>query len=259
LFDSSRQCSKTHILGGLDFEDETTWKLRGDKCWLWVAVLAQAAFFLVRPRRDARSLQALLGEEPKGVLGTDRAKAYGLVPGGRRQFCWAHLKRDFQAMVDRQNHGSKVGEDLLWWAERVFASWGQLREGQISREEFRKRMDLVRYAVRLALLRGQSCGCAATEGTCAELLGHEESLWVFVAVEGVEPTNNAAERALRGAVLWRKRAFGSQSEAGCRFVERVLSVAQTVRLRGGRVLDFLADALTAQRHGLPAPKVLAIG
>src|SRR5262249_30796824 len=107
LFDSSRQCSKTHILGGLDFEDETTWKLRGDKCWLWVAVLAQAAFFLVRPRRDARSLQALLGEEPKGVLGTDRAKAYGLVPGGRRQFCWAHLKRDFQAMVDRQNHGSK--------------------------------------------------------------------------------------------------------------------------------------------------------
>jgi transposase len=239
--------------------DETTWKLAGSKCWLWVAVLAHAAFFLVRPKRDAKSLQALLGEEPRGVLGTDRAKAYGLIPKGRRQFCWAHLKRDFQAMVDRQNQGSEVGEDLLWWTERVFAWWGQLREGRVSREEFRRRMGLVRYAMRLALQRGAACGCAATAGTCAELLAQEESLWVFVEVEGVEPTNNAAERALRGAVLWRKRSFGSNSEAGCRFVERVLSVAQTVRLRGGRVLDFLADALTAYRHGLPAPKLLVIG
>lgn len=170
-----------------------------------------------------------------------------------------HLKRDFQAMVDRQDEGGKVGEDLLWWTRRVFDWWGWLQDGKISRQEFRKKMGLVRYGVHLALRKGASCGCAATAGTCAELLAHEESLWVFVDVEGVEPTNNAAERVLRGAVLWRKRSFGSNSEAGCRFVERVLSVAQTVRLRGGFVLNFLADALTAHRHCLPAPKVLAIG
>jgi transposase len=236
--------------------DETSWKLSGQKCWLWVAVTAVAAFFLIRPKRDALALQALLGEEPQGVLGTDRYKAYSLVPKGRRQFCWAHLKRDFQAMVDRKNSGSKIGEELLFWVEALFGWWEKLSTEKITREQFRKHMDLVRFAVSLALKQGLGCGCAATEGTCAELLAHEESLWVFVDVPGVEPTNNAAERALRGAVLWRKRSFGSQSEAGCRFVERVLSVAQTLRMRGAAVLDFFADALSALRQGIPAPQIL---
>src|SRR5439155_1130640 len=123
----------------------------------------------------------------------------------------------------------------------------------------RKRMRRVRLAIQLALEQGVGCGCAKTEATCAELLGSEESLWVFVEVEGVEPTNNAAERALRRAVLWRKRCFGSNSEAGCRFVERILRVVQTLRLRGRQVLDFLTEALTAYRHGLPIPNVLGIG
>jgi transposase len=94
-------------------------------------------------------------------------------------------------------------------------------------------------------------------GVCAEILKVEAVLWTFARVEELEPTNNATERALRPAVLWRKRSFGCHSEGGCRFVEHLLSAVQTLRLRGRAVLEYLAEALSAHRHGLPAPKLLA--
>jgi transposase len=114
-----------------------------------------------------------------------------------------------------------------------------------------------RPEVETLLLRGLSSGCDKTAETCCNILEVEEALWTFASTQGVEPTNNKAERALRGAVIWRKKCFGSQSEAGCQFVGRLLSVVQTVKLHGGRVLDYLTDAINAQRHGLPAPSVLA--
>ena len=92
---------------------------------------------------------------------------------------------------------------------------------------------------------------------CKEILKLEPALWTFARQEGLEPTNNAAERALRPAVIKRKRSFGCHSEAGCRFVERLLSVTQTLRMRGRPVLDYLVEALVAHRHGLPAPQLLA--
>jgi transposase len=88
------------------------------------------------------------------------------------------------------------------------------------------------------------------------LLAWEPALWTFAYHEGVEPTNNRAERALRPAVLWRKRSFGCHSDEGCRYVERLLTVVQTLRLQGRDVLDYLQAALTAHRDGLPAPKLL---
>ena len=110
--------------------------------------------------------------------------------------------------------------------------------------------------VREQLEAGAVCGCAKTAGVCRELLTVEPALWTFVRVEGVEPTNNHIERLLRPAVLWRKRSFGSQSEAGCRWVERLLTVVQTRRLQGRPVLEYLYEALVAHRTGLPAPKLL---
>jgi transposase len=103
------------------------------------------------------------------------------------------------------------------------------------------------------LEQGAAGICTKTAGVCAEILKLEPALWTFAQHEGVEPTNNAVERALRPAVLKRKRSFGSYSEAGCRFVERLLSVTQTLRLRQRCVLDYLVEALVAHRHGLPAP------
>jgi transposase len=114
----------------------------------------------------------------------------------------------------------------------------------------------LREDVLAVLEQGRACGCVKTAATCRELLAVEEALWTFVRVEGVEPTNNHIERMLRLAVLWRKKSFGSQSEAGCRFVERLLTVVQTRRLQGRPVLDYLHEALVAHRAGLPAPRLL---
>ena len=101
------------------------------------------------------------------------------------------------------------------------------------------------------------CGCAATRGTCRELLAWESSLWTFAHHDGVEATNNHGERVLRKAVLWRKGSFGSVSEGGSRFVERMLTVSQTLRLQDRPVLTYLYEAVYAHRQGLPTPKLLS--
>lgn len=169
-----------------------------------------------------------------------------------------HLKRDFQAMAERDSEAKAVGEGLLGVLKEVFTGWRRVREGKRTRGWFARQVEArFHQEVERLLLRGLASGCAKTAQTCCNLLEVEEALWTFAFTEGVEPTNNAAERALRTAVIWRKKSFGSRSEAGCEFVGRLLSVAQTVRLRGGRVLDYLTEAIRAHRHGLSAPSVLA--
>jgi transposase len=238
--------------------DETSWKEAGQRRWLWVAVTTVAIFFAVELRRSAEALRSFLGEEPKGVVGSDRFSAYGFLAEDQRQLCWSHLKRDFQAMAERTGKAKEVGEGLLGVVKEVFRRWRLVRAGKRSRNWFAKQVEKrLHDEAEGLLLRGLSCGCAKTAETCCHVLEVEEALWTFAYTEGVEPTNNAAERALRTAVIWRKKSFGSQSEAGCEFVGRLLSVAQTVRLRGGRVLDYLTEAIRAHRHGLPAPTVLA--
>lgn len=238
--------------------DETSWKQNGEKRWLWVALTATTVFLLVHLRRSTEALKALLGEEVPGVITSDRFSAYQAVPRSRRQLCWSHLKRDFQSMVDAGGRAAKVGEDLLVMAGVLFESWYEVRDGTRTRRWLQKRIEeLVRPEVQAMLRRGAGCSHAPSAGTCAAMLELEESLWTFAYHEGVEPTNNAAERALRTAVIKRKKSFGSHSAAGCDYVARLLSVTQTLRLRGASVLDYLADALDAHRHGLPAPQLPA--
>jgi transposase len=236
--------------------DETSWKLAGGRCWLWAAATATVAAFAIHARRSAAGLAGLLGEVIAGVVGSDRWGVYRKVAPDRWQVCWAHLKRDFQAMVDRNNAGSAIGEELLLLTGVLFGWWHRVRDGTLSRRAFRRYADSLRDDVLAVLGQGRACGCAKTAATCRELLAVEESLWTFVRVEGVEPTNNHIERVLRLAVLWRKKSFGSQSEAGCRFVERLLTVVQTRRLQGRSVMDYLYEALVAHRAGLPAPKLI---
>jgi transposase len=236
--------------------DETSWKLAGGRCWLWAAATATAVAFVIHARRSVAGLTALLGEVVGGIVGSDRWSAYQRVPLRRWQVCWAHLVRDFQAMVDRADAGSPIGEELLCCAEDLFTWWHRVRDGTLSRSTLRQYVAELRPWVRSQLGAGRACGCAKTAGTCRELLAVEPALWTFVRVEGVEPTNNHIERLLRPAVLWRKRSFGSQSESGCRWVERLLTVVQTRRLQGRPVLEYLYEALVAHRAGLPAPKLL---
>lgn len=238
--------------------DETGWKQAGSRRWLWTAVTATAALFVIHLRRGAAGLKALLGEAVEGLVSSDRWSAYHLIPVGRRQLCWAHLRRDFQAMVDRGDAGAPVGKELLFLADVLFGLWYKVRDGTRSRGWLSGRVEgRLRADVRGWLERGAGCDSAKTAAVCQEVLKLEPALWTFARREGVEPTNNAAERALRPAVLKRKRSFGCHSEEGCRFIERLFSVTQTLRLRQRPILDYLVGALVAHRHGLPAPQLPA--
>lgn len=234
--------------------DETGWKQNGQKRWLWVAVTVTAVFFLVQLRRSREALKTLLGPDVAGIITSDRWSAYSCVPGQRRQICWAHLKRDFQSMVDAGGQTAKVGEGLLELTAELFEAWYRVRDGTRTRQWLREQIEgRIRPRMQALLKQGSGCERAPKAGMCAALLELEESLWTFAWQEGVEPTNNAAERALRPAVLKRKKSFGNHSAAGCVFTARLLSVTQTLRKRGASVLEYLTQALDAHRHGLPAP------
>ncbi len=237
--------------------DETGWKQAGQKRWLWGAATALVACFVITPTRGAAGLAALLGKRIKGIIASDRWSAYGQLKLGLRQLCWAHLKRDFQKLVDRGGDTKDVGEMGLDAVDVVFALWHGFRGGGLSRSEFQNQISLVRQTLREWLELG--CACRDTKGAafCANVLAVEPALWTFVRKEGVEPTNNHIERLLRSGVLWRKNAFGCHSEAGCRFVERMLTVVQTLRLQKRPVLEFLYRSLLAYRQAQTAPQLLA--
>ncbi len=237
--------------------DETGWKQAGQKCWLWVAATASVAAFLIHTHRSVAALTALLGQKIGGFLISDRWNAYNVVSVLRRQVCWAHLKRDFQKCVDRGGSAKAMGEAGLAVVKRVFKAWHTFRGGGCSRKRLQLRLSPVARELHHVLERGCACADSKAANFCANLLALEPALWRFVVTEGVEPTNNHAERVLRCGVLWRKNAFGCSSAAGCRFVERILTVVQTLRLRQRNVLPFLYNSLRAHRLGQGAPKLLA--
>jgi transposase len=237
--------------------DETPWREGKRRAYLWGVVAPGATLFRIAYGRTRQIAEELLGEHYAGVATCDRLKSYWWI--SRLQWCWAHLRRDFQAMIDRDNEGKAIGAALLKQSNRLFHLWHQVQEGTLSRRRFAEAIQPVRQAVRRTLRRGLTCGCGKTAGTCQELLGHEERLWTFVAVKGVEPTNNAGERAERQGVLWRKTSGGTDSPQGSRFVQRVLTVVHTCRQQGKDVLAFLSDSIAAWRHGRAPPPLLAGG
>lgn len=204
--------------------------------------------------RAADTLEGLLGKRYAGVIHCDRAKMYWRF--GRLQWCWAHLKRDIQALIDNPCHTRKrLGHDLMRQTRRLFELWKRVRDGTITRSAFARGMRPIRATVESLLLRGHFN--ALTRGFCKELWKHRVHLWTFVEVDGVEPTNNAAERALRHAVIWRKLSFGTQSAAGSRFVERMLTVVETARRAGRNVFAWLTAAVRAHFRREAAPPLLA--
>jgi transposase len=234
--------------------DESPTKEGPSKAWVWTVVASTFTFFACRTSRGADVLEDLLGDAYAGVIHCDRAKMYWRF--GRLQWCWAHLKRDFQALIDDPCHTKKrLGHDLMRPTQQLFGLWKRVRDGTLARTEFRRRMHPIREEVEAILLRGYFNGL--TLGVCKELWEHREHLWTFVEVAGVEPTNNAAERALRHAVIWRKLSFGTQSVAGSRFVERMLTVIETGRRAGRNTFAWLTAAVAAHFRREPAPPLLA--
>jgi transposase len=217
-------------------------------------VTKSATVFTIAKSRGADIARAILGTDTLKVVISDRFKGYGWVK--RRQFCWAHIDRDLQAMIDRGGESAEVGRRLLWHSVRLFDWWHRVRDGTMARATLRSYVDIMRYAFRSDLRRGLACGCARTAGTCRELLAGETHLWTFVRVRGIEPTNNHAERALRHGVIDRKLSGGTASESGSRFMERMLSVVATCRQQGIDVLDYLSRCYQALLESRPAPSLL---
>jgi transposase len=235
--------------------DETGWKQAGDKRWLWGAATAWVVCFVIAPTRGASGLAALLGKKIKGIISSDRWSVYGQLKLGLRQLCWAHLKRDFQKLVDRGGSAKPYGELGLAAVQILFCEWHLFRGGG-PRTALQRELEPLREVMRSWLEEGARCDDAKAAALCGNLRAVEPALWTFLHKQGVEPTNNHIERMLRPGVLWRKNAFGCHSEAGCRFVERILTVVQTLRLQKRPSLTFLYESLSAHREGRPAPRLL---
>ena len=189
--------------------DETATKQENGKAWLWTFVARLITVFAVRPTREATALDAFLTDKFGGIVTCDRAKMYWQV--GRLQWCWAHLKRDFQAIIDGGDSQAKhLGHRLRRATCELFEHWADYRADRITRAALLRRMGPVRRKVERLLLRGTQSASRDVRGTCRELYEHRQWLWAFLRHDGVEPTNNASERSLRHAVIWRKLSFGTQ-------------------------------------------------
>jgi transposase len=238
--------------------DETSWRLDKKKAWLWVSVCGLVTVFLIHASRGKQAAKALLGSLAKGILVTDRWVSYEWIDATRRQLCFSHLKRDFKGFLDYGGEAQRLGEALLCEVRRLFRAWHKVRDGTLERKDFQARMTPVRRRILALLEEGGGLSCQKVRGKCNEILRLKEALFTFIDVDGVEPTNNAAERALRFAVLWRKGCFGSDSARGCRFVERFLTVRATLRSQNRDLYTYLLAACTAALNGHRPPSILPL-
>ena len=234
------------------------------KGWLWVLVTPLVSVFEVVLSRSQATAQALIGQAFPGIITSDRYSAYRWIEVSRRQVCWAHLKRDFTAMAERSGVSREIGEALLRRQRRLFRWWHRVRDGTLTRSDFINLVKPLRdgfkaeleAATALPIATVEKTPLAKTIRTCQQLLQVEPALWTFVQSPGVEPTNNAAERALRPAVIWRRTSFGSQSNGGSQFVSRLLTVVTSLKAQHRNVLDFLCQTCADTRLNQPTPSLL---
>ncbi len=254
--------------------DETSFKQRnGDgqneaktSGWLWVAVTPLIACFQMILSRSSEAAQTILGKGFSGFVVSDRCPAYNWVDVEHRQICWAHLKRDFTKIAERGEVSAEIGKSLLAQEKELFNLWYEFRGNQITREELIKKAEpikvevssILREAGDIGISKNEKTLLAKTVRTCRNLSKVEVALWLFITEEGVEPTNNESERAIRPAVIWRSISFGSDSEAGSLFVARLLTVISSLDRQERNVLEFLSESVSAARDGSLPPSLLPL-
>lgn len=236
--------------------DETGWQHGHTRAWVWVAVTAGVTVCVVRLSRGAQVVEELRGERCCGTLVTDRWSASHWSPTRWRQGCWAHLLRDCAAMTARGGRSQAIGTALRAPARQMLHAWHRVRDGTLPHAQCRVLMRPMRRQVARRLKAGETCGVTKTAGGCREMRTVCDVLGTFVRVEGVEPTNNAAERAIRPGVWWRTGSFGTQRAAGSRFVEAMMTVVATLQQQHRNVLAYMTDVCQAAYAGTPAPSLL---
>src|SRR6185437_11552244 len=238
------------------YTDETGWKKNGKKRWLWVSATATIVYFVIHARRNLDALKRVAGAKLIGIMSSDRWCVYADWPG-LRQLCWAHVKRNWEKQIERGGSAPKrLGEAWLNGHRQVFELWHRFRAGGCSRKELDERMKPLFVTLNAVLGDGRRTRDVKFARFCTRLTKDFAHLWTFVTHEGVEPTNNHAERVLRRAVLWRRRSFGCHSDAGCRFVERILTVVQSLRQQKRSVLEFLGETIATHRAGKATPRLV---
>jgi transposase len=237
--------------------DETGWREEKRRAWLWVATTALVTVFQIARSRGSDVAKSMLGADHRGFLVVDRWAGYSW--HGYRQLCWSHLLRDLQGFVDRGGRGGVIGAKILVEAAGMFTLWHRVRDKTLEQRTFIRRMDKIERRIIRLLREAMSRAEPKTAGMAREILALRDHLFVFVYNDGVPPTNNAAERAIRPAVLWRKGSFGTDTAEGSRYVERILSVVTTLRQQKRNVLEYLAEACANHDAGWNAPSLLPAG
>ncbi len=250
---------KTHTLKKDHLNaDETSWKTLAKLRWVWIGSSNDSVFFEIKDSRSARAFQEVFGAF-KGGLTTDRYNAYN-AHQGERQLCWSHADRDFEKIASREGFDKIVGEMLLKCKEEVFKFWHHFKDGEITRDEFIKKIEEgPKEDMKLWFKAGiihEDCQ-NKTKATCMDFYNRFDMLWVFVYKENIEPTNNAAEQGLRHGVIWRKLSYGTQSEIGERFVERVMTVVETLKRQARNSFDYFTTCFREFIRGGHSPPVLA--
>ena len=236
----------------------------GRRGWLWVAMSPVVTVFLQGLSRSAAAATELLGHGFGGIVVSDRFSAYNHLPTQQRQLCWAHLIRDLTAIAERSGANAVFGAQLLELQRQLFEQWHLYKDGSIDWPVLQQSCRPIRLAfeaslqqvVELGVQRGDRTPWASTVRTCQKLLKVADALWTFLETEGIEPTNNAAERALRPAVIQRKVSHGVQSANGAICRARLLTVTTTLRQQGRDVWQFLEQAWIAHHHGGVMPSLL---
>jgi transposase len=236
--------------------DGTTWLKAGVVLALWTIASTAATVFKIVGDGSRATLAPLYGAL-RGILVSDRAAALSFWAMERRQICWAHLLRKYVSFSERAGPAGEIGRQLLDYTGLLFDYWHDYKAGKLDRATFLAWMAPVRAQVEAVLERVAASGINQLAGSCANILEHRAALWTFVDTHDVEPTNNHAERELRAFVLWRKRCFGTQSERGNLFAERLMTVAHTARKQRKNVLAFLTACCQTQLDGARAPSLFA--
>jgi transposase len=234
--------------------DETGMRENKQKAWLWAMIGGMVAVFHVNRSRGGAVARSLL-QNVVGTVCSDRYGAYNWISLRRRQLCWSHLMRDFLGMLDRPR-SKKLGTLLYIQSLELFSLWHRIRDGTLTRRQFQHKMRPIQAEVARLLRLAAVCEDNKTRGIAKDILKLEVALWTFVRIENIEPTNNLAERAIRPAVLWRKGSFGTDSERGSRYMERMFTVAASCRIQERSVYEFLTQAAESLLAATRPPSLL---